>query len=342
MRALLVVNPKATATTARTRDVLARALGSEAKVDIVETTHRGHAIELSAQARADGIDLVVALGGDGTVNEVVNGLLAAGEGDDVPQMAVVPAGNANVFARTLGMPDEPVEATAAILEALRAGSSRRIGLGSVQSVPTPVRGDGDSVGPLPALLRRRWFTFCAGIGLDAEAVARVEKRRSKGRRATPGLYVRSALAQFFLHTDRRRPAVTLTVDGAEPVDDVFLMIVSNTAPWTYLGTRPINPSPRASFETGLDLVAVRSLRTAGSLRLARQLLLGGRGLHGRSVADSHDVGRIVVDGARPVALQVDGDYLGEHRHVAFDSHPSVLQVVVPSSPGVPTDVETRW
>src|SRR5689334_9430047 len=129
MRAVLVVNPKATATTLRTRDVLAAALSSDLHVDVVETKGRGHAIELAAQATETGCDLIVALGGDGTVNEIVNGILSDGPKPGLPDIAVVPGGSTNVFARALGMPAAPVEATGQILEALREGRSRRIGLG---------------------------------------------------------------------------------------------------------------------------------------------------------------------------------------------------------------------
>jgi hypothetical protein len=97
---VLVVNPKATATTAAGRDVLAHALASEVKLDIVETDYRGHAMAAAAQAMVDGADLVVAHGGDGTVNEVVNGLLASGPGSSVPMLGIVPGGSANVFARS--------------------------------------------------------------------------------------------------------------------------------------------------------------------------------------------------------------------------------------------------
>ena len=121
MRALLVVNPKATATTPRMREVLASALASEVKLDVEVTQARGHAIELAAQARVDGLDVVVALGGDGTVNEVVNGLLDGGPSPDGPALAVVPGGNANVFARALGLPNNAVDATSVLLDRPRRG-----------------------------------------------------------------------------------------------------------------------------------------------------------------------------------------------------------------------------
>src|SRR6185437_10523135 len=117
MRALLVMNPKATSTSERTREVLAHALAGELDTAIGETAYRGHAVELARAAAEDGVDLIVALGGDGTVNEVVNGILTARLPDGVPRpdLGVVPGGSTNVFARALGLPNDPVEATGVLL-----------------------------------------------------------------------------------------------------------------------------------------------------------------------------------------------------------------------------------
>ncbi|MDQ1644766.1 MAG: hypothetical protein QOJ50_950, partial [Cryptosporangiaceae bacterium] len=156
MRALLVVNPNATTTSERRRDVLATALRSEIDLHVVQTRRRGHAAELARTAGADGFGVVVALGGDGTVNEVVNGLLTDGPSAEVPALAVVPGGSTNVFARAIGLPRDPIDATSVLLEALREHRTRTIGLGRMPG---------------------RWFTFCAGIGLDAEVVRRVERAR---------------------------------------------------------------------------------------------------------------------------------------------------------------------
>src|SRR5690242_5456329 len=135
MRALVVVNPMATATSPKTRDVLVRALGSELKVDLAETEYRGHARQLGTRAVEDGADVVVVLGGDGTVNEVVNGLLEHGPGEHVPALAVVPGGSTNVFSRALGRSRFPVDATAEILDSLRAGRTRSVSLGTVSVLP---------------------------------------------------------------------------------------------------------------------------------------------------------------------------------------------------------------
>jgi diacylglycerol kinase family enzyme len=308
MRALLVVNPKATATTERGRDVIARALGSELKVDVVETRARGHATVLAREAAADDFDVVVTLGGDGTVNEVVNGLLAEGPGEDTPVLAVVPGGSANVFARALGGSRNPVEATADVLDALRAGRVREVGLGQANG---------------------RWFTFCAGLGFDAEVVELVERQRAAGRSASPGLYVRSAVRHFFAGTDRRHPVVTLDIPGEEPVSRLALAIVANTDPWTYLGSRAVHPLPLASFDSGLDVLAPRRLRTLSSLRLVGQMLSAHRGRvgpTGRGVVARHDLAGFTLRAERPLALQVDGDLLEPSADVVFSSVPRALRV----------------
>ncbi len=305
MRALLVVNPQATATTRRGRDILARALGSEVRVDVAQTLGRGHAIALGRQAAADKLDLVVALGGDGTVNEVVNGLLANGVAAGVPALAVVPGGSANVFSRALGAPRDPIAATSAILDALRAGRTRWVGLGRADD---------------------RWFTFNAGVGFDADVVHRVEMHRRDGRGASPGLYVRSAVAEFF-GSDRHHPALTLHRPDAAPLDKLFFAIVSNTSPWTYLGERAVNPTPEASFDGGLDVFAMRSMRTFRVLRAAGQALRRHPRARGRSQLHLHDTPDMTITAARPVGLQVDGDFVGQRRSVRFAAVARALRVV---------------
>src|SRR3954449_181917 len=142
MRALVVVNPAATATTPKGRDVLVRALGSELKVDVIETEHRGHGRELGRRATEDGVDVVVTLGGDGTVNEVVNGLLTRGPSAHVPTLAVVPGGSTNVFSRALGRSRQPVAATAEILEPLGPGRPRTVTPGTASVTPAAPEGTG--------------------------------------------------------------------------------------------------------------------------------------------------------------------------------------------------------
>jgi diacylglycerol kinase family enzyme len=306
MRALVVVNPAATSTSPRALEVVLGALAHELQTDVVMTAHRGHATELASLARAHGQDLVISVGGDGTLNEVVNGLLAKDAGRDVPALGVIPGGSANVFARNIGVPQDPVEATGALLSALRSGTRRTLGLGKANG---------------------RWFTFCAGLGLDAGVIREVEYRRRAGAEASVGLYVRSALREFYRVTDRRKPAITLKVPGRESIRDLFVVLVSNVAPWTYLGRRPVNPSPRASFDAGLDVFALSKLRTLSTLRHAAQLLVRRDGPRGRHVVSIHDAPALVLTAAPPLPYQLDGDYLGERSEVRMESVPQALHVV---------------
>jgi diacylglycerol kinase family enzyme len=306
VRALLVVNPTATTTTPRSREVLKRALASELKVEVVETSHRGHAAALAVRAMREGLDVVVALGGDGTVNEIVNGLLTDGPHHELPALAVVPGGSTNVFARAIGLPTHPFDATGAILEALRAGRSRRVGLG---------------------LADDRYFTFNAGLGFDADVVRRIEKRRKAGEQPSHARFVRAAIGHYFT-VDRRHPALTLERPGEKPIDHLHFALVTNTAPWSYLGQRPVQPSPEASFDTGLDVFAPRSMGIALTLRYVRRALMDAAPLRSRRLLRVHDLADFTLRASRPLALQVDGDWLGERDAVRFRSVPDVLRVIV--------------
>ncbi len=306
MRAILVVNPVATTTTVKTRNVLARALASELKVDVVETTHRGHGHDLAEQARRDGLDVVVALGGDGTINEVINGLLSAGPGPDVPMLATVPGGSTNVFTRALGLSRDPIEATAEILDLLRAEQTRTVSLGRADE---------------------RWFTFTSGLGFDADVIARVERRRAAGRRSSAGLYIGSAVTEFLTGPGRRRQHLTVEFPGQEPVPGVFLCLVSNVNPWTYVRAWPVRPSPEASFETGLDLFALRKLGVVRMLRHVSQSLRSRGGPRGRRVLAAHDVSWIRLRSEEALDWQVDGDWAGQRRELTLRSVPNALRVV---------------
>ncbi len=340
MRALVVVNPAATSTTAAMRNVLVGALGGELKLDVVETTHRGHARQLGAEAAADGMDVVVSVGGDGTVNEVVNGLLEKGPAPHVPMLAVLPGGSTNVFCRALGRSRDPVEATAQLLDSLRGGRTRLVSLGTASATGTstaPVSGLG------PTAARRaagadaaahpsdwtppRWFVFAAGLGFDADVIARVEAQRARGRRSSGPLYVRQAVGTFLLGRERRRPAMTLHVPGEEPCSGLFLCLVSNVSPWTYLGARPVVVSPRASFDTGLDVFVMRRLGAVRMLNNVRQTLSREPGPRGRAVHRWHDLEELRLTASRPQGWQVDGDHLGTATGLRIRHVPAALRVV---------------
>jgi diacylglycerol kinase family enzyme len=319
--ALLIVNPHATATTQLRRDVITHALASQMDLEVVETRYRGHAGTLARKAASDGFQLILTLGGDGTVNEAVNGLLHGLKPGTDPAFAPVPGGNANVFTRALGLPADPVDATGRILESLQAGRDRRVGLGCARPGHT-------SPGAPPGASLDRYFTFNAGMGLDAETVRVIEGMREHGRTLTPGLYLRTALRQFYRVTDRRHPRLTLERDRQSPVGHLFLGIISNTSPWTYLGRRPVNPSPGASFDTGLDIFALRRMRTINTLNALRQMFSQrSEPPRGRHVVSLHDQPGFTLRSDRPVSLQVDGEYVGEHESVTFRAVPRALRVI---------------
>jgi diacylglycerol kinase family enzyme len=315
MRALLVVNPKATTTNERSRDVLVRALRSEVDLTVEYTRRRGHAAALTRAAAEDGVDVVVTLGGDGTVNEAVNGMMSAESAlanrtvppaYRLPSLAVVPGGSTNVFARALGLPRDWIEGTSVILAAMRDGRERVIGLGRADD---------------------RYFTFCAGMGLDAAVVRRVEQARLRGRTSTPGLYVRSTIGQFFSGDDRKSPPLTLERPGEQAVVELGTVIIQNTAPWTYIGDRAINPNPEASFDRGLDVLALRHLYLSSTTRTVTQMASRTADPHGKQVLRLHDQAEFTVVASRPQAFQLDGDYLGERQKVHFVSVPQALRVI---------------
>jgi diacylglycerol kinase family enzyme len=318
VRALLVTNPAATTTTAKVRDVLVRALSSDLSLEVAETTHRGHARELAVQAAADGVDVVVTLGGDGTVNETVDGLLQDGPGPHVPTLAVVPGGSTNVFARALGRSQDPVEAVAEILSSLRAGRTRRVGLGSASA----------RLAGADAWTRPRWFVFSAGLGFDADVIARVEAQRARGRRSSGLLYLRAGAASFLLGPDRRRPPMTLHVPGEEPVPGLFLCLVSNVSPWTYLGETPINVSPEASFDTGLDVFSLGRVGPLAMVNHLRRSMAREPDSRGRGVHRWHDLPELTLTSERPQGWQLDGDHLGEATGLRLRAVPAALDVVV--------------
>jgi diacylglycerol kinase family enzyme len=315
MRALLVVNPKATTTNERSRDVLVRALRSEVDLTVEYTRKRGHAATLARAAAESGVDLVVTLGGDGTVNEAVNGLMTAEAGlaargtapaFRLPALAVVPGGSTNVFARALGLPRDWADGTSVILDGLRSGRHRVIGLGRADD---------------------RYFTFTAGLGLDAAVVRQVEQARLRGRTSTPALYIRSMIGQIFAGEDRKSPPLSIERPGEEAEPGLGTVIVQNTAPWTYVGDRAINPNPEASFDRGLDVLAVRNLYIASTTRTVTQMVSRNADPHGKHVLRLHDQAEFTVVASRPQPFQLDGDYLGERQKVHFLSVPEALRVI---------------
>jgi diacylglycerol kinase family enzyme len=312
VRAVLIVNPNATSTTPAGRDLLAHALESRVKLTVAHTDHRGHAIEIARDSVRDGIDVVIVHGGDGTVNEVVNGILGeSGPSESGPAVGVVPGGSANVFARALGIRPDPIEATNQLVDLLsdyrRRRSWRRIGLMDCGE---------------------RWCVFTAGMGVDGDVVAAVEAQRDKGRNVTASRYIRVAIREV-LASARKEPSLTLQLPDSEPVSGVHFAFVSNSSPWTYANTRPVWTNPTTTFETGLGVFATTSMNVWANLGLVRQMLSKRHRLVAKHLIRDDDLPWLRVTSNTPVACQIDGDFLGRRDAMTFTAVPNALGVVAP-------------
>lgn len=306
MKVLLLVNPFSSSVTARTRVVIRKALAGDHDVELVETARRDHATRLAQGAAASGVDVVVVLGGDGTVNEAANGLAGSRTA-----LAVLPGGSTNVFARSIGLPNDPIESTAVVLEALEAGSIRRVGLGVANG---------------------RYFCFHVGMGFDAALVEQVEKRAGLKRWAGHALFMYAGVDTLIRHYDRRRPHFTVAYPDGDRVDDGFFAVCCNTNPYTYIGNAPFDIAPDADLDNGLTMVTVRSLRLDRAARIVGRALQG-KGALQRDPAVHYrpDVDELVVESidGRPFPYQVDGDFLGEIHRIALRHAPEMMDLVLP-------------
>jgi len=304
VRLLLVVNSFASSVTARNTVVVHQVLSQEHDVQIVETSRRGHATRFAQDAASRGVDVVAAFGGDGTLNEV-----AAGIADTHTALAVLPGGSTNVFARSIGLPNDPIAAAKELVPALKERHLRRVGLGMVNG---------------------RYFCFHTGVGYDAAVVREVEKRASVKRWVGHPLFIYAALRTWFSKYDRAHPhfAVELT-DVGTTVPDGYFTVVLNSSPYTYLGNRALDLSPYATLERGLVAITFRSLRARPFLGTLWRTLRGRPIETTRTVDEHHDLSRFEIESARPFPYQVDGDYLGETERLVFEHRPDVLKLVLP-------------
>jgi diacylglycerol kinase family enzyme len=306
-RGLLIVNPKASTGSRRRTRWVVKKIGSVLDLDVELSRSRGHGEELAKRGAGEGYDVVLSLGGDGTVNEVVNGLLADGrKAADAPVFAPIPAGSTNVFARALGLPWDRRRASMAIVAALEEQRERTVSLG---------RATGDDVD--------RLFTFCAGLGWDASIIKKVESYRKK--RNLGAHYARAVMAELNEHGVEGDTIEVELSTGEEDLSE-GMVVVQNCAPWTYLGTLPVNLNARASFNAGLDVLILRKLDLSDAARTAASLLVGRDGPDGKHAVTHHDLSRIRLRASLPQAFQLDGDYLGERTDLELSSVPAALRV----------------
>src|SRR3984885_8958895 len=169
-RMLIIVNPYAATVSDQLRHLVVYALQGRFEVDAIDTESRGHATELCREAAHEGYDVVVAFGGDGTVNEAANGLL----GSSTP-LTCLPGGSANVFRKMLGIPGELVDATEHLLAMADDWRPRKVDLGVVNG---------------------RCFTFASGLGVDASVVERVDSNPKLKARFGPYYFTWAAVSTF--------------------------------------------------------------------------------------------------------------------------------------------------
>ncbi|MEM8924967.1 MAG: diacylglycerol kinase family protein [Actinomycetota bacterium] len=305
MEVTLVVNPVASSLTRRALVVIKKALAADHDLTVMETTRKGQAIRMAHGAARAGADVIVALGGDGTINEVANGVL----GDDC-MIAPLPGGSTNVFARSVGYPNDAVEATAVLLEALAAGSFRSASVGEANG---------------------RAFLFHVGMGFDAEVVDRVERRGYLKRYMGHPLFMAAAVATW-MRTGTRRP-FSVTTDDGRTIDDALMAVALNTTPYTYLGTQPLHLAPEASLSAPLSMVVLTSL----SPRMVPLLVTATRNQRGlANKAGAHhlvDVEGAMVSGDEPFHYQLDGESMDPVRRLVLRHRPDAVRLVVPVDGG---------
>jgi diacylglycerol kinase family enzyme len=304
VKILLIVNSFASSVTARNTVVVQRRLGRGHDVETVETNRRGHATLFAHDAARRGVDLVVGFGGDGTLNEVATGIA----GTDTA-LGVLPGGSTNVFARTLGLPNDPVEAAGRLADGIYTDDVRPIGLGQVNG---------------------RYFCFHTGIGFDAAIVERVERHASLKRWMGHPLFIYSGLATWLAGYDRRTPHFRIRGGGPD-LDNGFFTVVLNTNPYTYLGNRPLDLSADAALDRGLVAITFTTMRATAILGSLAGALRGGGVQAAPHLDIRSDVSEMVVEHDSPFPYQVDGDALGSTKRLEFTHVPEAVRLVFPSA-----------
>ena len=302
-RMLIIVNPYATTVSDRLKNLVVYALRGRYEVDAIDTASRDHATELSREAAREGYDVVVAFGGDGTVNEAANGLA----GSDTP-LCCLPGGRANVYCRMLGIPTDVVDATEHLLLMADDWHPERVDVGSVNE---------------------RTFLFSAGVGLDASVVERVDAHPHLKARYGEWYYTWTSLGTFIRRYLLHPPRLEAQV-GEETIAGVTV-VVQNSTPYTYFGDRPVDMAEGATLTSG-DLAAVvldraRPIDVPTIIRRALSARLKVSRHHHVHPFSGVSGLRVRSRDDRALPLQVDGDYLGEVDEAVFGVTPSGIAVV---------------
>ena len=303
-RMLVIVNPYATTMSDRLKHLVVYALQGRYEVEAVDTQRRGHAIELCREAGGEGYDVVVAFGGDGTVNEVANGLSGSGT-----PLTVLPGGATNVYCRMLGIPNDVVDATEHLLRLADDFTPRAVDLGEVNG---------------------RAFAFAGGVGLDASVVERVDAHPLLKARLGAWYFTEKAVATFMRRYVVRPPQLRVSVDGGEEVAGVSAF-AQNARPYTFFRDRPIDLVEGPTLSSGDLGVAVLGRASPHDVPTVMWRALSGtpRMAGHRRVHTFAGVREMTIRSGdeRPLPVQVDGDYIGDHAEVAFSVRPGALRVL---------------
>jgi diacylglycerol kinase family enzyme len=308
-RMLIIVNPYATTVSDRLKNLVVYALQGRYEVEAVTTEAQNHATEIGIEARDGGYDVVVAFGGDGTLNEVANGLAGTG----VP-VSVLPGGSTNVVARTLGIPNDVVDATEHLLGLADRFEPHRIDLG---------------------IANGRRFVFSCGCGLDASAAMRVDQRPKLKARAGPYFYTWVAVSSFY--RDYLRNPVRMRLEVGDRAVEGITVLAQNSDPFTYFGGRPVRVCEGVAIDDGTLSVAIlrrAAQRDMGPI-VTRVLTERLRASRHRQIDHFEDVAEALIESAsvddqgrpRPFPIQVDGDYIGAHSRLELGVDPGALTVV---------------
>jgi len=302
VRLLLVVNSFATSVNPRNTVQVHQYLARHHDVQVVETSERGHATRFATDAVTRGLDAVIAFGGDGTLNEVATGLA----GSSVA-LGVLPGGSTNVFARSLGMANDPLLAVTQLTAGLDGGLVAPISLGEANG---------------------RFFTFHAGVGFDAEVVRQVERTFSFKRVVGQPLFAYAALRSWFVDYDRKFPHFSVSIDGRR-IPNGFSAVVLNTNPYTYVGKRPIELSRAASLEKRLVVLVFRRLSTPLMVSTLWSAVRKGGATARRGLEIIEGVDEVVFDYPAPFGYQLDGDFIDETNTLTIRHRDEALQLIKP-------------
>ena len=302
MKVLLLVNGSASSVTARARVLIQSIIAENHDVHLALTSRRGHASRLARGAASTGTEIVFVLGGDGTLNEAANGLA----GSDCA-LAPLPGGSTNVFARTLGIPDDPLEAVRSLLSAIDSNQIRSLGLGEVGG---------------------RYFLFHCGMGFDAAVVQQVERKAALKRYAGHPLFIWAGFNTWLNHYDRSSPRMSVK-HGGKLINDSYFTVVLNTNPYTYLGHRPLSFAPAATLDNGLSLFVLRTMAFKPVMSIVKDLVSGKQLRDSNTLHLADNLPEIEIVGHKPFPYQLDGDFLGEVSSLKFTWVPKKLRLVCP-------------